>query len=80
MLISLLILHSKEKNIKNKIKHWINVAEKEKFCLRDLGQKFRIIKNQSIYVLQEKEKRRKLWILNSNENSKIVIPVTGVVL
>ncbi|XP_054724897.1 tigger transposable element-derived protein 6-like [Uloborus diversus] len=50
----------------------INVAENEKLSLRDLGEKFKISKNQVSNVLKEKEEIKRLWITNSNENSKTV--------
>lgn len=61
----------KRLTLKEKIE-LINVAEKDKLSLRDLGKKFGISKNQASHVLQEKEEIRKLWITNSNENSKTV--------
>ena len=50
----------------------INVAGKGKLSLKDFRHTFRITKNQTSHVLQEKEVIRKLWIINSNENSKTV--------
>lgn len=61
----------KRLTLKEKIE-LIDVSEKEKLSLRDLGQKFGISKNQASHVLQEKEEVRKLWIMNSNENLKTV--------
>ncbi|GBN90921.1 hypothetical protein AVEN_239316-1 [Araneus ventricosus] len=59
----------RELNLKEKI-NVLEVAEKENLSVRSLAERFHVGKTQIRELLKNKERIRKMWVLNSKENLK----------